>query len=235
MTPIDASVPRYVCHRAAGPISIDGVLDESAWQAAPTATPFWLLASSSDHTAALAPYQTEAKLLWDEDNLYVSFWGESPDVWTLPKKRDDSDLGSFFEILLDVKCDSTSYYEFAITPGNAVRDLYIPFPAAEGYWRRWAQWDAKGLRTAVRIDGELNNWRVTDRGWTMESAMPLRNFLDGEGIRQLAGTSWRMNLCRQECAYTRPDPELSGWSRPIERFTDPRRFGIPEFSDQVVG
>jgi len=47
-----------------------------------------------------------------------------------------------------------------------------------GYWNR----DYRGLRSAVRIDGTLNDDRDRDRGWTVELALPWT------GLAHLAGS-----------------------------------------------
>lgn len=51
--------------------------------------------------------------------------------------------------------------------------------------KRWVftNWDFPGLRTAVKIDGELNNDEFVSRGWTVELAFPW------SGMRWLSGKS----------------------------------------------
>ena len=65
----------YVVHRAWGPIRIDGLLAEPAWDAAQVAGP---LVRSLDGKPASAA--TEARLLWDDENLYVAFSSQKTDT-----------------------------------------------------------------------------------------------------------------------------------------------------------
>jgi len=73
--------PEYVCYRAAKPIVIDGKLDDASWEGA----------VSVDLALAYAggePQQrTTAKLLWDDDYLYVSFYCIDSDIWGITTER----------------------------------------------------------------------------------------------------------------------------------------------------
>ena len=40
LAPLNLEPARYTCYRAAGPITVDGKLDEASWQLAPKSTPF---------------------------------------------------------------------------------------------------------------------------------------------------------------------------------------------------
>ena len=58
----------YRIQRAPSAIAIDGKLDEAAWRSAPAASDFlfnWHTEGDKEPTVA--------KLLWDDDNLYVSW------------------------------------------------------------------------------------------------------------------------------------------------------------------
>src|ERR1051326_2400185 len=74
---------RYTCHRAAGPIAIDGRLDEPSWQLAPKSTPFVDIV-----TGEPAWFDTRVAMLWDDDYLYFGFWAEETDVWGTLTERD---------------------------------------------------------------------------------------------------------------------------------------------------
>lgn len=74
---------RYTCHRAAGPITVDGKLDEASWIAAPKSGPLVDIV-----TGAPAWYDTQVALLWDDENLYVGFWAQEPRVHATLTERD---------------------------------------------------------------------------------------------------------------------------------------------------
>jgi len=74
---------RYTCYRAAGPISIDGKLDEPSWRLAPKSAPFVDIV-----TGEPAWFDTRVALLWDDVYLYFGFWIEETDVWGTLTGRD---------------------------------------------------------------------------------------------------------------------------------------------------
>ena len=59
----------YDIYRAASAITIDAKLDEEAWRLAPSVGPFNFHRSPGDP----ANQQTEVKLLWDDENLYLGY------------------------------------------------------------------------------------------------------------------------------------------------------------------
>jgi hypothetical protein len=87
--------------------------------------------------------------------------------------------------------------------------------------------DLKGAQLATRINGTLNLTSDRDQGWTLELAIPLKNFSDFNGGRPVApGTVWAANLNRWD--GTEPNRRLSVWSdsamvRPNPH--NPKRFG----------
>ena len=76
---------RYVCCRAAGPVVIDGRIDEPAWADAPW-TDFFV-----DIEGGIKPrprFTTRARMLWDEAYFYIAAELEEPHVWGTLKDRD---------------------------------------------------------------------------------------------------------------------------------------------------
>ena len=61
--------PRYDIHRAPSPITIDARLDEPAWKQCPPAGDFHFNRWKSGEKEP-----TIARLLWDDENLYVSYY-----------------------------------------------------------------------------------------------------------------------------------------------------------------
>ena len=78
------------------------------------------------------------------------------------------------------------------------------------FWRgthprglRWAflDWDLPGLRSAVHIDGTLNDDSDVDRGWTVELALPwsgMKPLAHGRSLPPNHGDTWRMFFGRFE-------------------------------------
>src|SRR5260370_25217195 len=67
----------YVCHRANGPIIIDGKLDEHSWQTAAWTKDF---ADIEGGRKAKPAYRTRAKIIWDDEYFYVAADLEVPHV-----------------------------------------------------------------------------------------------------------------------------------------------------------
>ena len=58
----------YVCYRVDGKLKIDGKLDEVSWQKAKSTAPFVDISGEGFPTPK---YETTAKMLWDDEYLYV--------------------------------------------------------------------------------------------------------------------------------------------------------------------
>src|SRR5262249_30561469 len=61
-------IAHYIAHRAIGPITVDGRLDEPVWHAAPPSTPFIDIV-----TGEPAWFDTRVRILWDDQYLYFGF------------------------------------------------------------------------------------------------------------------------------------------------------------------
>ncbi len=75
--------PTYTVYRAGTPIQVDGRLDEPAWVGAPSVGAFvfpWYESGKQE--------QTVAKILWDDQNLYVGFICEDAHIWAEHTIRD---------------------------------------------------------------------------------------------------------------------------------------------------
>ena len=186
----------YTCHRAGTPLQIDGRLDDASWRKAPWTG--WFV----DIEGARKPgprLHTRVKMLWDEQFFYVAAELEEPHVWATLTEHDsvifhDND----FEVFLNPSGDGRNYFEFEINALNTGWDLFLPKPYREG-GKADNSWDIPGLRTAVSVNGTLNNPRDTDHGWTVEMAFPWTAFASRAPVsRPAAGAEWRVNFSRVE-------------------------------------
>ena len=85
--PLSAPLPTYEVHRADGPITIDGHLDEAAWKKA--GCHHALRQSSHGMNRLGAKQKTTARLLWDDTFLYASYACEDTDIVANYRHRDD--------------------------------------------------------------------------------------------------------------------------------------------------
>ena len=186
----------YNIYRAPTPIHIDGKLDDPAWKSAPWTTDFVDIEGSAK---PLPPLRTRIKLLWDDDNLYVAAELQEPDVKATLTKHDsiiyrDND----FELFLKPLAEATGYFEFEINALNTSWDLYLNNTYNAG-GKPDNSWDIPGLKTAVAIQGTLNQSTDKDRGWTVEIAIPWTAYASRLPVtRPQIGSQWRANFSRVE-------------------------------------
>jgi Domain of unknown function (DUF5916) len=153
---------RFQVTKAPAKVTIDGVLDEEAWAAAPVILlPFeW---QPGDNIPA--PVKTECLVTYDLHNLYIGFRCFDPE----PRKirahlmdRDDTDtliLDDHVSFMIDSFNDERRAFQFRVNPMGVQADAN--FSESEGY--EDFSWDA--IWTAAA--------KITDWGWALEVAIPL--------------------------------------------------------------
>lgn len=162
----------YVCYKVDGnAIQIDGKLDEPAWQSAPWTDDFLDIEGDAKPKPR---FRTRAKMLWTDEYFLVAVEMEEPHASATLTRRDsvifhDND----FEIFIDPDGDSHGYGEFEVNALNTGWDLRLPMPYKDG-GQADDGWDIEGIKTAVHIDGTINDPRDVDRGWSVEMALPWR-------------------------------------------------------------
>jgi len=130
---------------------------------------------------------------------------EDTNVWGTLTERDapiyrDND----FEIFLDIDNDGRWYYEYEMNALNTVYDLV----RANKNARLEIEWDIRGIKTAVFVDGTLNFPLDTDRGWYCEIAWPMSSLREYAGTMPVPpreGDEWRIDFPRVELVF---DTEL---------------------------
>ena len=204
-------LPFYTCRRATSPITVDGALDEPAWQHAES------MHLVETVTGDATRYPTEVRALWDDTFLYVGFRAEDPDIWGTYTNRDDPLWDEeVVEVFLDDDCDEWSFLEFEVSPNNVVVDLAC-FRRGDKSHELFC-WDCPDLQTAVQVDGVVNSRTGTDRGWTTEIAISLRPVHDRAPH---SAPPWRP-LARQLLPH-RPRPRR----RRVQRLVPHRRNPVP--------
>jgi len=189
------AVSFYQIERAPGPIVVDGRLDELGWTMAEQVNGFHRILNNYD----LITNPTRAKMLWDEQALYVAFACTDPDIWAIYTGEDDPMWSEeVVEVFIDPDGDAREYLELEVNPLNAWVDLRIQraFPRFSGS----IDWDIAGLQTAVQVHGTVNDSLAADQGWTVEIAIPWTAMADSitGGRRPEPGAQWRLNLYRIE-------------------------------------
>jgi hypothetical protein len=170
-----------------------------------TLNPCWAPATWSENFIDIEgeltpPLRTRVKMLWDERCLYIAAQMEEPHLWATLTNRDsvifhDND----FEVFIDPDDDHHHYAELEINTLGTEWDLLLPKPYRDGGPAINA-FDLAGLKSAVRLDGTLNNPEDTDRGWSLTIEIPFQSLaeLTSRPLPPRAGERWRINFSRVE-------------------------------------
>ncbi len=217
-----AAVREFHAPAAVSPPAIDGSLDDAAWRAAPWTEPFVDIRGEGWPEPRL---RTRAKIVWDERFLYVGAELEEPHLWATLAERDAILYREHdFEVFLDPDGDGLAYYELEINALGTEFDLFLDRP-----YRRKGKadvgWDIEGLRTAVRLDGTLNDPADEDTGWSVEIAIPW-SALHPPGapadaaVETVAaprpGDVWRVNFSRVQWPLTVVDGQYRKVREPAD-------------------
>src|SRR3954462_6651071 len=101
-----AEVPTYEVKRAPSRIVVDGKLDDAAWR---TATPVEFQFPWEKQTGARQ--KTTARILWDDEYLYVAYDCVDADITAHFENRDDPTYrDDAVEIFINPAPQQTSYY-----------------------------------------------------------------------------------------------------------------------------
>jgi len=238
----EEKIAHYTAHRTAAPIQIDGRLDESSWQAAPRSPRFVDLIYGEP-----AVHDTRAAVLWDDEYLYVGYWVEEPFVTATLTERDapiytnnDVELfvagqdayyefeinsfGTIYEVFFiwEEEYERAGYSELpefdrtrpGVKPFSGVGFENHPRGPRIGYWN----WDFPGLKSAVHVDGTVNDNSDRDRGWTVELSLPWKGMerlaqADGRSLPPRDGDVWRMDFSRfNQYKEAPPSRDPGGWA-----------------------
>lgn len=187
--------PVYQCRRATKPFVLDGNLDKEFWQDADFTDAFVDIEGEKRERPR---FLTRAKMLWDDENLYVGAVLEGNEIWGHQTERDcvifqDND----FEIFIDPDSDTHQYYEYEMNARNTVWDLLLTKTYRDG-GKPVNGYDMHGMRSAVQIDGVLNDPSADNRRWMVEVVIPFSavNECAAEQRSPLPGEYYRMNFSR---------------------------------------
>lgn len=191
-----ASPPlNYICYQPDQQMVIDGKLDEKSWQYAAWTSTF------TDIEGAKKPaplQQTKVKMLWDKEYLYIAAVLEEEHIWAYQNKKDQIVfLENDFEVFIDPDGDTNNYYELEINALNNTFDLFLPKPYRHG-GKPDIGWNIEGLKSAVSLEGTINESRDKDKQWTLEIAVPFASLKhhDVEAIIPEDKDTWRINFSR---------------------------------------
>lgn len=217
------TLPSYQVFRAAGRIVVDGKLDEPAWRQAPAASGFhfnWWTAGEKE--------QTIAKLLWDDEYLYVGYYCHDKNIAAdVVERHGPVSLDDSVEIFLSPNpAKIRNYYGFEM---NVIGTM-LNFIRADWYKGPF-NWDPDGVRLRTSFPGlRVKRDAPDDSYWILEVAIPLKSFeKDAAHTPPQEGDTWRLNLNR---AGGKTNAQYSTWSpvkTPKPNFHVRESFGSVRF------
>ncbi len=202
--------PLTTAVRTDGAITLDGTLDESAWNGAIAASDFRIL-ETDDVPARPSTF----RLLYDSEALYLGLKCPWPagSLQALPEPRATShDAGAY---------------------GDEALEFYLRPKPDEQYWHlvfnvAGVRYDARGMDKAVNPD-----WQVATQsgpeGWSAEARIPFASL--GLSEPPADGARWTMNAARND----RLNRQYSTWSHLQRGFHEPGNFGTLVFREDCPG
>lgn len=220
----------YVCLSTGEAITIDGDLSKPVWQRASQSPRFVDMATGDPgffdtRAAALWDSTNLYVAFWIEEPFVEAHLTERD---SLIFNENDVELfidggDSYYEF--EINALGTVYEVFFVwqdalarfnTPefdirarqavtfgGNFDRDAATFWRGTHPRGLRWAflDWDFPGMRSAVKVDGTINQRSTVDRGWTVELAFPwagMESLANGRALPPRDGDLWKMFFGRFE-------------------------------------
>ena len=182
----------YVAYQTSEEIIIDGDDSDVSWNKVDWSSSFIDIEGVKKPT-----YNTKVKMLWDETYFYILAKIEEPHVWANLKQKDTIIFyNNDFEIFIDPDGDTHNYYELEINALNTNWDLFISKPYREGNVVL-NDWTVTGLKSAIKVNGTINNPTDIDTGWTVEMAIPWSVYKTSYFEKNVPKDKfWRVNFSR---------------------------------------
>ncbi len=189
---------RAEARRTSHAITIDGRLDEPAWQAAAPATDFIIYNPRNGLPSA---YHTEVRVLFDDDALYIGavMFDSAPDsIFTHLGQRDDNGINAdHFWIEISPFNDGLNGEMFKVTASNVQIDNKMATMESFMFNDTWdAVWESQTM--------------ITDEGWIAEIKIPYSALRFPRSESQL----WGINFWRE----VRRVRETSSWNFVTKEF-----------------
>ncbi len=196
--PVSFDPPSYVCYRAPVTITIDGVLSPEEWDLIPWTSYF----VDIEGDKMPQPYlQTRVKMTYDDEGFYIAALLEEPHIWTDITEHDAVIYqNNNFEFFLNPSNDTHNYVEYEVNALGTEWDLFLTKPYRDEGSIVLNNWEFMGMKSAVYVDGTLNNPIDTDTAWSVEIFLPwntIYQLVPGKN-KPVAGDQIRVNFSRVE-------------------------------------
>jgi hypothetical protein len=192
-TPVSSQTPvkntpgkKLTIKRSKAPITLDGILDEDAWNEAEVATDFFL---NYPVDTTFARFQTEARVTFDDHNFYVSYVcydDKTPDVIQSLRRDFDFSYSDNMGVFIGPYNDAINGFYFVITPLGVQLEGTISSGGADGDGSYNSTWDNKWYSKTTKHE---------DR-WIGEIAIPFKSFRYKSDVDEWNITFLRSDLKR---------------------------------------
>ena len=246
-TKMEITPESYIAYKTSEEISIDGEATESSWNKVEWSNTFIDIEGVKKPT-----YNTQVKMMWDETYFYILAKIEEPHVWADIIEHDAVIFyNNDFEVFIDPDGDTHNYYELELNALNTKWDLFISKPYREGNVVL-DDWTLTGLKSAIKIDGTINNPKDIDNGWTVEMAIPWKAYRKAYLEANVPKDKfWRVNFSRVNWDFQITDGNYERkkndkgillheynwvWSPTgVINMHEPEKWGYVYFSSKLVG
>jgi hypothetical protein len=244
----DITPQTYVAFKTSENIVIDGNDSEVSWEQAQ-----WSDAFIDIEGIKQPKYKTQVKMLWDDTYFYILAKLEEPHVWATLKQHDTIIFyNNDFEVFIDPDGDTYNYYELEMNALNTIWDLFINKPYREEGNVVLNDWTLTGLKSAIKINGTINNPSDTDEGWQIELAIPWATYKtsyyqdnvprDSFWQVDFSRVNWQHDIIKGKY-YRKKDengkflPEYNWVWSPIGviNMHEPEKWGYVYFSSKEIG
>lgn len=266
----EEEIGHYTCYRTEEAITVDGRLDKRPWQKAPKSTRFVDLVTGEPgpwdtRMAALWDDEHLYIAFWvEEPYVQAKFTKRDSPIYT------ENDVEVFIAgkdcyYEFEINALGTIYEVFFIWQDAFKKGSVFDRPEFDLFnqrvdvlggfqdnlrfgkhprGKRWAflDWDFPGLKSAVHVDGTINDNSDIDRGWTVELAFPWKGMgllAEGRTLPPEDSSTWRLDFSRFESlgASGEPVQPSLGWSFNAHGVYDshiPECFTFVHFSRKTV-
>ena len=216
-----ASLQQVTAKQTKTPIIVDGLLDEDAWNNAQS------LQLSENKTGVVindSAYSTSVFISYDNTNLYIAFICNDRDIFSTFTQHDEylwqQDA---VEVFIDTDENPNTYVEIEVSPNNVLFDSYIVNPVDIDI-PETLKFNLSGIRTAVTVDGTVNERQDEDKQWIVEISIPFSELVENFDPAMISNFVWKINFYRLDA--DNDGPHAYAWSPTlIKRFHHPTRFG----------
>ncbi|HTL38942.1 MAG TPA: DUF5916 domain-containing protein, partial [Kofleriaceae bacterium] len=198
--------------RRDGEISVDGRLDEAAWQSAPKQGGF---TQRFPQDGGKPSFDTQFAMLYDDKAIYVGVWASDPEpskIRALLTRRDAVVPADTVAVEIDSYHDRRTAFVFQLDAAAVQRDVLLFDDENQD-----DTWDAVWTGEAA----------IDDHGWTAEYRIPLNQLRYPSGAKQ----EWGIQIVRV-IGRTQETSAWSPWPRSSPQIVS--KFGVVDGIDNLA-